>query len=185
MTIRPNPVVPINMETTSAIELTKFPIYQTRTDYAAEHGGEEPPDPAQSIRRKHWYDPRYKDVNEDNGEVAVYTVIASDIHTGKPLLGEDGKPYLTQLIIPQFIAGRVNIPTGIANEFAPSTTILRLAPYPFPVRPLDKDEELAMPDSPFGGPMVVNRALKAQRMTTIKAKLEGLLADLRAIVENL
>jgi len=159
MIIRPSSDFPIRKAEGNEFDLLIFHLYQTRQDYATDHG-QEPPPPDPNLRRKHWYDPKHSGVKEDDGQVASYIVVQRDPKTNKVVLGPQNKPVVTQLVIPTWIAGRVNIGTGITNEFDDSAPFMRLAPYPCPIRPLHEDEYLAAPSSPFGDYRVVNLAMK-------------------------
>jgi hypothetical protein len=162
MIIRPVNKVPIDKPVSSEFDLIIFPVYQTRDDYRQEFGADPPP-PDPMIRRKHWFDPQYSDVLEDNGETAMYQVIKRNPQTGQLILDSLGRPQIGYLVIPTYIAGRVNIPQGLANEFPPETPIMKFAGYPFPIRPLHADEELKAPATPFGDLTVVNVRLAAQQ----------------------
>jgi hypothetical protein len=163
MVITPLNKVPIDKPLGTDLDLIIFPIYQTREDYRQQFGAEPPP-PDPTLRSKYWFDPQYSDIEEDNGEVAVYQVVRRDPRTGKLVLDSLGRPQIAPLVIPAYIAGRVNIPYGRANEFPPDAVISRLAPYPVPVRPLHGDEELRAPATPFSdSAVVVNVRLAAQQ----------------------
>ncbi len=187
MIIRPRNIVPIPTARGSLFDLIVFPVYQTREDYAEDHGGQEPPPPDPNLREKNWYDPRYKDVAEDNGEVAIYRVVMRDPRTGEPSYDEQGRPRIGTLILPQHIAGRVNIPyKQAANEFPADSPIMRLKPYPYPIRELHEDEELRRPDHPMGDVYVVNRRLEKpappepQQLADAIARIEELLRKIAA-----
>lgn len=162
MIIRPRNQVPIQTERGTLFDLMVFPLYQTRADYAEDHGGQEPPPPDPSQRAKHWYDPRFTGMQEDDGETVSYLVLGRNPRTGEVLLDGMGRPRLVDLVLPTYIAGRVNIPSGLANEFPQNTTIMKLQPYPFPIRELHADEDLRRPETPFGDVVVFNIRLAAQ-----------------------
>lgn len=157
MIIRPKNRAPIEEKTGVEQDLWIFPLYQTREDYAQDHGGKEPPPPDPGIRAKHWYDPAYSDVAEDDGKVVVYNVVERNPRTGAVVVDEQRRPRIGQMVMPTWIAGRVNIPYGTANEFPPEAVISRLAPYPVPIRGLAPVEELEMSSHPFQPGIVVRR----------------------------
>lgn len=189
MIIRPKNTAPIQTARGSLYDLILFPVYQTREDYAQDHDGRQPPEPDPNLREKNWYDPQYQELTEDNGEVAIYRVLARDPKTGEPSYDAQGRPRIGTLVIPQYIAGRVNIPYKVsANEFPQDSAIMRLKPYPVPIRELHEDEELRRPDHPMGDVYVVNRRLEkpaepdfprlAESMARIEALLEKIAAKL-------
>lgn len=165
MIILPKKTVPVAQPEAPLHDIMLFPYYQTREDVLADLGAKAasvmgPPDP--SMRRKHWYDPAYAGA-EDDGEPVFYDVVHLHPQTGQPVLGADGRPKLTRLALSKPEAGRLNIGTGAANEFPAATVFMRLQPYPFPVRPLHPDEELAMSSGPMPVVVVRNRVLQAQK----------------------
>lgn len=190
MIIRPKNEIPIPEAYGQEQDLWIFPVYQTRADYASDHGGKEPPPPDPAMRCKHWYDPLYAGISEDNGEVAVYDVVHRHPITDQLVLDALGRPRITKLLLPVHIAGRVNIPEGTANEFPADATISRLRPYPVPIRMLHNDEEIRSSSSPFNPNItVVNVRIAAReseqkegfdaqdrlRLKVIESKLDAIL----------
>lgn len=173
MTIYGKPEIPISSPTEPFSALYQFPVFQTREDYR-QVMGKEPPPPDPSLRRKHWMDPAYSHLTEDNGEEISYLILAVDPITNRPRLNEDGKPYLVTTTIPAYIAGRVNIPHGVANEFPAGSRIMRFSYQP-PVRALHKDEELDMTPGPMGTVIVVNRAIQQESVTDYLRQIRELL----------
>lgn len=165
MIIRPKSTIPVDVPETTLFDIMIFPLFQTREDAQTELGeaadiilGQ--PDP--NRRRKNWFDPAFVGA-EDDGEIVLYDVIHYHPQTGQPILGSDGRPKSTKLALSKWEAGRLNIGTGLANEFPPTTTFMRLQPYPFPIRQLHADEELAMSEQFTQTVVVRNKALSAQK----------------------
>lgn len=150
--------IPIRKSSEPITALYKFPVSQTREDYRT-LTGKEPPPPNPMLRRKHWFDPQYSLMTGDDGEEVIYLVLAIDPATNRPRLNKDGKPYLTYTSMPTYIAGQVNIPQGLANEFPSDSPIMRFSHHP-PVRPLHDDEELVLSSGPMGSVMVINKTLQ-------------------------
>lgn len=173
MTIYGKPEIPIANPTEPLSALYQFAVFQTREDYR-EIMGTDPPPPNPSIRRKHWMDPAYSHLTEDNGEEVSYTILAVDPATNRPRLNTAGKPYLVTTTIPAYIAGRVNIPYGVANEFPSNTPIMRFSYQP-PVRNLHEDEELQMTPGPMGTVIVVNRTLQQESLSEYLRQIRELL----------
>lgn len=173
MTIYGKPEIPIRKPTEPFSVLYQFPVFQTRDDYR-EVMGKEPPPPDPSIRRKNWMDPAYAHLTEENGEEVSYLILAVDPATNRPRLNADGRPYLVTTTMSAYVAGRVNIPYGIANEFPAGTQIMRFSYQP-PVRNLHPDEELRMTPGPMGTVIVINRALQQETVSDYLRQIRELL----------
>lgn len=179
MIIYGKPDVPIPGPSAPLSDLFQFPVMQTREDYR-ELFRSEPPEPDPMLRRKHWLDPGYAGMQEDDGEEVSYIVLAVDPRTGQPKLNSNGAPYLTTLTISKYLAGRVNIPAGMANEYPAETPIMRFTQYQIPLRPLHADEYLAMSPGPISVPIVINRAKQSVDLRSILDKVRELLSQLES-----
>jgi hypothetical protein len=169
MIIKGNPnVKPIREAYAPLTELQVFDVYQTRQDYEEATGNPcPPPDPKR--RRKHWFDPAYAGVSQedDDGQLVFYQALAVNPRTRAVVRDFNGKPMLTTIALSKWEAGQVNIPEGTANEFPLSEPIMMFDQIQTPLRSLTPEEELE-----FYGPMGVVRVVNTVLRDADKAKSE-------------
>lgn len=115
-----------------------FPIYDTRDAYTKATGQECPAyDPSRPP--KAWFDPNALNAPANKRYIVYDRVVAYDEH-GVPKVGQDGKPYLEDLVLSRQEAGTVNIAKKeAANE--PGTDGIEV---PVPLRELEPEEELSL-----------------------------------------
>jgi len=177
MIIYPKPDVPIASAQEPIQSIYLFPVMQTWDDYR-ELFRSDPPLPDPNFRAKYWLDPGYAGMAEDDGEEVSYTVAAYDPRTGAYRVDANGNPVVTTLTISKWLAGRVNMPRGITNEFPAAAAISRFKPLPVPIRQLHPDEYLAMSGGLLPQPVVVNRRKITVTAKDISARIRALLDEL-------
>lgn len=157
----------ISTETAPIQEITIFKVYQTQEDFKKDYPNEtEIFDP--SLPEKPWIDPlAFKDRTENPWKLYRYLIVKNPAK---------GSPYLEEIVIPAYLAGRVNIPPKQgANEINPALGIIDT-----PVRALHQEEVLEK-YGPMGIPIVVNTRIRKEN----EIKRDGFFASDRKLLLNI